>query len=166
MSVRVENRHRGIDSRRENTKGGLWLRIMSRATEREASRNRVKNWCVGLHGCVFPSESDWYTDIHPPGIQVNTHLLHPDSRSLFRSPEDHGFVHGGREQTERLFQLTTFRGRQRDTGEHMQEQHTQSIMVNWQQSIVWLVASTSLASTNAMSTHITCLKFHMSSSYE
>ncbi len=63
--------------------------------------------------------------IHPPCIQVNTHLLHPNSRSLLRSPEDHGFVHGGREETERLMQLATCRGRQRDTGERTQEQHTQ-----------------------------------------
>lgn len=46
------DRCRGTDSRRENTKGGLELWIMSRVTEREASKNRVGNWCVGLCVCV------------------------------------------------------------------------------------------------------------------
>lgn len=87
-------------------------------------------WEIGVWVCVvactnpvFPLESDWFclsvcVYIHPTCIQVNTHLLHPDSRSLLRSPEDHGFVHGGREQTERLLQLVTCRGRQRHWATH------------------------------------------------
>lgn len=68
--------------------------------------------------CVSPPESDWYRMciyIQHPCTPFDTDLLHPDSRSFLGSPEDHGLVHGGWEETERLLQFATFRGRQSDT---------------------------------------------------
>lgn len=59
---------------------------------------------------------------------VNTDLLHPDTRSLLRSPEDHGFVHRSRKQLERLLELITCRGKQRDTGLSTQKRQIQSTM--------------------------------------
>lgn len=44
---------------------------------------------------------------------IDTDLLHPDPRPLLGSPDDHGFVHGGWEQTERLLHPYACRGRQR-----------------------------------------------------
>lgn len=72
------NRHRGTDSRREDTGGELKLRIMSRATEREASRNRVGNWCLGLW-CVFPLGTVCVVSVylHAPCLYSSQHWPAP-----------------------------------------------------------------------------------------
>lgn len=59
-----------------------------------------RKWEMGVCDCCL----DRYCD---------TDLLHPDPRPLLGSPDDHGFVHGGWEQTERLLHPSACRGRQR-----------------------------------------------------
>lgn len=94
------DRGRGREGGRENTRGEPKL---STLTEKEG---RSKKWEMGVCDCCL----DHYCVCTP----LDTDLLHPDPRSLLGSPDDHGFVHGGWEQTERLLQLSACRGRQRN----------------------------------------------------
>lgn len=124
LNVRESGNWRsGTDRRREDIGGGIKLRSMSRAAEWEASRNRVgKLVCESAWMCVcsLHKVTDNMTSL------VKTDLLHPDTRSFLRSPEDHGFVHRSRKQLERLLELIACRGIQKETGLSTQKRQKQS----------------------------------------